>query len=213
MRRSRTLLVSSTPPALQKNCRLTRAFSFLPVINSTTELLGSLSSSYFDMIRDTVYSEAEEEQSRLIILAVLQSVSFERTSSRFEKKLTSPFSFRQTLDTVTQSLAPIAPYLAEELYSHRIDIEKTSPSAFGREWISPVSLSVLEVFSSSLRRSLRCSLPSSTQAGTIPKLEKRCTRFSLSSPASSLFFRLVERKSKPNSRLPSGPSGISTRLD
>lgn len=46
----------------------------------------------------------------------------------------------QVLNIVSQSIAPITPYLAEELYSHRTDIKDDLPSAFAQPWLSPVRL-------------------------------------------------------------------------
>ena len=112
------------------------------VINDTTELLADLSSVYFEMIRDTLYSESKDDQSRAIIIAVLQSVSWQiwplRAKSYHALIAGLAYALMQCLDSVSQSLAPIAPYMAEEIYSHRTDIEKTSPSVFGRSWRSPV---------------------------------------------------------------------------
>lgn len=167
------------------------------MINETTELLGELSSSYFEMIRDAVYSDVEHDQPRSIILAVLQSVSSKETRS-WARRTTDVVHFSQTLDITIQALAPITPYLAEEIYAHRTDIEKVSPSVFGRTWQSPVNPRP-PICSCRFRADLAiyfCSTP----AGTMPRLGTRWNSFFPSSRACRPFSLRVGRRGSSSSR-------------
>lgn len=123
-------------------------YSHSPVLMESTNVLNLFSTFYFEMIRDTLYSEAKGAPSRAIIKAVLQSVRACLLRSPFEllefdalTASSSPPLFptpSQILNIVSQSLGPIVPYFAEELHAHRTDLQNPSVSAFARGWTSPV---------------------------------------------------------------------------
>ncbi|KAF9903138.1 hypothetical protein EC991_004121 [Linnemannia zychae] len=85
-----------------------KVFTQLQYFTSTT-----LSSFYLDVIKDSLYSDAEKSHQRRAI----QTVLF------------------HTLKAFTQSIAPLAPHLAEEVYEHYRDCFKTPvPSVFRSGW-------------------------------------------------------------------------------
>ncbi|ORY30574.1 mitochondrial isoleucyl-tRNA synthetase [Naematelia encephala] len=65
----------------------------------------TLSSFYFEVIKDTLYCNAADDPARRAIIATLQHVNDDLTSAD-----------EQVLRTFTKIIAPIAPHLAEELY-------------------------------------------------------------------------------------------------
>jgi len=82
----------------------------MSVLNSITTFLSStLSSFYFDAVKETLYCEAAENPKRLAIVAVLQQVSLLHLSE---------YRLHQASNVIRKIIAPIAPNLAEELHEH-----------------------------------------------------------------------------------------------
>ncbi|KAF9365674.1 hypothetical protein BGX34_009009 [Mortierella sp. NVP85] len=86
-----------------------KVFTQLQYFTSTT-----LSSFYLDIIKDSLYSDAEKSLQRRAI----QTVLF------------------HTLNAFTRSIAPLAPHLSEEVYEHYRDCFSTpQPSVFRSGWL------------------------------------------------------------------------------
>ncbi|KAI1315672.1 hypothetical protein EDD11_000446 [Mortierella claussenii] len=86
-----------------------KVFTQLQYFTSTT-----LSSFYLDVIKDSLYSDAEHSKERRAI----QTVLF------------------HTLNAFTKSIAPLAPHLGEEVYEHYRDCFTTpQPSVFRSGWL------------------------------------------------------------------------------
>jgi hypothetical protein len=87
-------------------------YSHSPVLMESTNVLNLFSTFYFEMIRDTLYSEAKGAPSRAIIKAVLQSVR--------ACLLRSPFELLE-FDALTASSSPPLPHTLSDP-QHRLAI-------------------------------------------------------------------------------------------
>jgi isoleucyl-tRNA synthetase len=94
----------------------------------------TLSSLYFDIIKDSLYADAEHSHSRKTVIFVLQQVSiFILLHS------TQPDSI-QILTTLQRTMGPILPHLAEEIHE---TLHEGTPlaekSVFQTQWVPLVS--------------------------------------------------------------------------
>lgn len=114
------------------------------VMKETLTLLNHLSAFYIDMTRDSLYSDSPDLPSRQIVLSVFQAVSHPLNSTLCHLRLLLtrvPLSNGrpQVLNNVSQAVAPVAPFMIEELAEHRKDLNLPAQSAFSLRWQKPVS--------------------------------------------------------------------------
>lgn len=111
-------------------------------MKETATLLNHLSAFYIDMTRDSLYSDSPDLPSRQIVLSVFQAVSCplgRPPSDCPHHSLTSVcHALLQVLNSVSQAVAPIAPFMIEELAEHRQDVTLPAESAFSQRWQEPV---------------------------------------------------------------------------
>lgn len=94
----------------------------------------TLSTLYFDITKDYLYANAKDSLERRAILTVLEKVRAAFPSlDGFNADC-----FIQTLSTMTRTLAPILPHLAEEIHQCRSG-DDNSTSVFMTSWIPLVS--------------------------------------------------------------------------
>lgn len=118
------------------------------VMKETLTLLNHLSAFYIDMTRDSLYSDSPDLPSRQIVLSVFQAVSHPVNSiiCHLRLLLTRVLISNgppQVLNNVSQAVAPIAPFMIEELAEHRKDVTLPAHSAFSQRWRKSVSLPFL----------------------------------------------------------------------
>ncbi|PWN48395.1 isoleucyl-tRNA synthetase [Violaceomyces palustris] len=84
---------------LERNCRMAyESFDFSQVVRRLTEFTnGTLSTLYLDIAKDCLYVDAKDGERRKVMISVID----------------------QILRTFTSILAPITPYLAEEIHHYR----------------------------------------------------------------------------------------------
>ncbi|TIA88828.1 hypothetical protein E3P99_02380 [Wallemia hederae] len=94
--------------------------SFSRVTHALLSFTSGPLATYFEMAKDTLYNERQEDRGRRCVVHVLE----------------------RTLDTLTRAVAPIAPLLAEEIHCHRHGAERdneketdTHASVFATPWI------------------------------------------------------------------------------
>nr|ODN85297.1 isoleucine-tRNA ligase [Cryptococcus depauperatus CBS 7841] len=86
-------------------------YDFSKVINTTSAFsISTLSTLYFEIVKDTLYCDKEDNPTRKATIAVL----------------------RHVLERLTKIIAPIVPHLAEELYDHTEN--GTEDSVFMQSW-------------------------------------------------------------------------------
>lgn len=146
-----------------------RDYTFNKIYQAVTSFATTtLSSLYFDVIKDSLYADDLASDRRRDILRVLQNVSF--TNHSEQRNCLTHWS--QVLGTYTMAIAPITPHLAEEIrhFASGAEADPTeddaeAPSVFHQVW--------KPVVRASSRRASRLRAETFRAAGGLPRSERK----------------------------------------